>query len=1479
MVYATFKKGLVLLIILYSFQSFSQSIGSLKKFSKESSLFVQEMNKFMSVSNNDNLKKVFKLFSNSFESLKVSEQQSVISISNKMLGKQLRANPHFSQFLSSLVIVNNHQNGSSMLPQWLSVFDKTLDHSTTKKLMIFCAFTDNLVKDKVLRSSKTATWSTDADDYSFKFQVIEPVVIFNTNFNLNCSTESDSYSIFNTKGKYYLLSNEWEGINGEVNWSNHNLHIDSVYSLLSKYKIDTRKSILICDSVSFFNKSLFSLPIIGELIHKLASSRQSKNFPKFTSYSKNVELKDIFPDVDYRGGFIMKGKEFIADGGIYAQARMVFKKNGRDIFIANSNRFSISSDRITAKSAGINIFFDSDSIYHSNLQFKYINSDRSVQLYRDRNGISGAPMLSTYHKITIDFELLNWNIDEDRMTFGSLPGSSESIVNFESADLFLKSRFVDLQGIDAMHPLLLIKKYATSIDSDIFYVKDFARFARKSMIQIQHFLINIANKGFIFYDHGSEIIKVQPILYNYINAASEIGDYDVIAFNSKVKSGRTASVVNAVLDITTKDLVIEGVPVIELSDKRDVYFVPYAGKMIVKKNRDFIFNGEIFAGKGRLSLFGRNFFFNYDEFKVVLNEIDSVQLSVPIYPLKKDMYGNNILTKVKTVIEAVTGDLRIDNPSNKSGIRSDSFPNYPIFRSFEDSYAYYDKRSVYNGVYNRSDFSFHLQPFEFDSLDSYTGMGLWFAGSFESSNIFPTFDDTLRLQKDYSLGFNRKAPVDGFSIYKGKAKYFNDIYLSDSGLRGSGELNYLTSEVKSDRIYFFPDSTNLVTTDLIIKEVATGIEFPSVRNSETYVHFLPYDDEFSIEMIQNEFNFYKDQAKFNGNLMLQPTGLTGSGIMTLEMASVTAELFTYNAKWFGSEKADLDVFAHKGALAIKAKNLRSHIDLDRGEGIFNKNGDNSYVEFPANQYLSYIDKLRWVMNEEKFILGDNIASSVRGLEFISFHPLQDSLSFMANTANYNLKDYIINLNGVDDIMVADAIIYPDSGFLIIMKDAIIPTLYNAKILADDLNRYHIFTGAAVDIISAQKYTGSGDYTYSDAMNQKQKIFFKDILVNKDTVTIANGDVDSEKPLHIDSKFDFKGSLNLFADRKNLTFDGYFMTNHSCELLEKEWVKFRSEIDPADIVFELEEKNYNDNEDLLSSSIVMSLDSTDIYSTFLSRKDRGVDFDLIKASYNLTYNNDKLAYVIGRPDTISNYFTLNDKKCKTLAVGIVDMNLDLGQVSVRTIGKFRHDLRNRKKDFEGFFMLDFLFSNEAMLIMKEDLYGAPGDELFEYDKNFSNNLSRIVGEQRSEALMIELEMKDEFVKFPDEMNHSIVFAKTKLKWDNYNKAYVAKGAIAVSSIMDNQVNSILDGYIIIDKGQNSDILTIYMQTELYDEYYFQYKNGVMRAWSTNEEFNIAIKSTPDGKRKAEAKKGSIPYRYMSAPEDVTEKFLKAAKKKY
>ena len=1474
----TFKKSLILFVLMlsFSFSVLAQKKGKLKEFSKEFPTYLIELGDFMSATDNSDLKSAFKTFKKKADDLTASEKEIVISISDKMLKKRLRSKPHFFEFLTAVVVVDNHAKGGSMLLEWLNVVEETVKETTTKKLVMFFSFTKNLVAENTLRSSKSANWNVGSAVYNFEFEMIEPVIVFVSPFDLSCSAEGGSYEIKATKGRYYFVSNEWIGKNGVLDWESQGMSKDSVYAEINSYKIDTRKSLIVADSSFFWNKYIFKKPIIGEFINKVARGKQSENYPKFTSYSKNVELKDIFPNIDYRGGYKMNGKEFIADGGDYAEAKIVFKSNGKDIFIANAKRFSLKPDRISSKEAAVKIYFDEDSIYHSNLQFKYIDSKRQLQLYRKSNSISGAPMLNTYHNVTMDFELLQWDIDGDIITFGSLPGTAESRVEFESVDRYLQQKFESMQGIDAIHPLFLVNNYVKAKQEERFFVEDFARFSKFPMVQIQHYLIQLANDGFIFYDFGEERITVLPKLYNYINAASEISDYDVITFSSLISEKYGGNhIINAALNIATKDLSILGIDSIILSSARGVRLYPNKGRVVLRKNRDFIFNGQVSAGNGRLNLFGRDFKFNYNEFKLDLPKIDYSQFSVP----KKDKYGFEELIPIKTLIEAVSGDLRIDDPTNKSGVSRDSFPEYPIFRSSKYSYAYYDNKSIHDGIYSRERFFFHLEPFEIDSLDTFKAEGLWFAGVFESAGIFPTFDDTLRLQDDYALGFTRSTPADGFEIYGGKGKYHNEIHLSHKGLQGSGDFEYLTSKASADEIYFFPDSTNLYTQSFSIDEVAAGIEFPDVINAETYAHFEPYNDRLEIEKISEEFNLYKGQATFSGDLLMRPTGLTGSGMMNLDKAQVTAELFTYNASWFGSDYSELDVFADGGQLAIEALNLKSHIDLKMKEGIFNSNGNNSYVKFPSNQYLAYIDKMNWKMDEESFILGNEISSVGNLTEFISTHPNQDSLSFTSRTAFYNLKDFIINTKGVDEIAVADAIIYPDSGIVTIAKEAVVKTLFNAKILADNLTEYHTFSNALVDIKSAHKYSASGNYTYIDAMRNQQHIFFNEIRVNSDTITIARGDVATDKVFHLDSKFDFKGSVDLIAEQRDLTFDGFFRMNHNCDLLLKEWVKFESKVDPKNVNIILTSNLLNDKNEKLYSGIMMRQDTFSVYSTFFNKKESVLDVELISSDYSLSYNKRTSSFIINGKDSLDNNFTLFENTCKTKGEGEIDLNLDLGKVQVRTIGLMNHDINNDRTDIKGFVLLDFFFSDQALISMVKDINGPNknGMGYDEYDEFYVLNMHRLIRDKaKTSQFILDLEL-NKINSIPEEVSSTFVFTDINMIWDKKNKAFVNKGDFGLGNILSNPINDNMGGFVIFEKkhGNAGDGLSILMRTFDDESYWFKYQSNAMWTFSYNIDFTTPIGSLGASKRKLEGSK----FNYSLKSESIFEKQLKQLKKKY
>ena len=85
--------------------------------------------------------------------------------------------------------------------------------------------------------------------------------------------------------------------------------------------------------------------------------------------------------------------------------------------------------------------------------------------------------------------------------------------------------------------------------------------------------------------------------------------------------------------------------------------------------------------------------------------------------------------------------------------------------------------------------------------------------------------------------------------------------MSNEGLIGDGVLEYLTSTTKSNEIYFFPDSTvSLFTQEFVLNQVSEGIEFPPVKNSETFGLYEPYNEKYRLHRLKSDFNFYESQA-------------------------------------------------------------------------------------------------------------------------------------------------------------------------------------------------------------------------------------------------------------------------------------------------------------------------------------------------------------------------------------------------------------------------------------------------------------------------------------------------------------------------------------------------------------------------------------------------------------------------------------------
>ena len=339
-------------------------------------------------------------------------------------------------------------------------------------------------------------------------------------------------------------------------------------------------------------------------------------------------------------------------------------------------------------------------MYHQSVSLRFLKDKRQLSLIKKEEGLSKAPYYNSYHKLDMYFEVLTWKQGDPLLQIGNLMGSSQTLASFESFAYFKNNRYMALLGVDNVHPLARLHEFSKQNDGR-FYAQDYAAHSRMQRQQVIPLLIDLANKGYLNYDPETEWVEVSPRLRQHIlNNAGKL-DYDVLQFNSNSDDNT-----NATLNLLNYDLSMRGVARILVSDSQDVKIFPADRTITLKKDRDFTFAGSIHAG--RLKFYGKEYYFHYDNFTVDLLNVDSVSfMATSFEPNERGEYN---LVKVKNVLEQVTGTLEIDHPTNKSGRNQKDHPAYPKFNSTKESYVFYDRKNIQQGVYDRERFYYRSSP-------------------------------------------------------------------------------------------------------------------------------------------------------------------------------------------------------------------------------------------------------------------------------------------------------------------------------------------------------------------------------------------------------------------------------------------------------------------------------------------------------------------------------------------------------------------------------------------------------------------------------------------------------------------------------------------------------------------------------------------------------------------------------------------------
>lgn len=1458
-----------------------------KVFSGDPVRFTEELINFMGQNLEQNQKTNLNAFINRWDSAAFSRANMslILDLSTQLVGRRMRAIPDFTEFLETLNSFIDYKRDDSFLSYWLTGLSEMLFDPgvTNQSIITYVRNTSLLIKENILINTGTLKWKAKETDFKFVHDTIFKILI--TNATLTCYYQKDSTEIYEASGEYYPDLQIFSGTRGIVTWEKAGFPRSDIYAELGKYVIDITKNSFTADSARLFHSSYFKKPVYGILSDQavIIGNKEQSTYPRFQTYTRQFEIENFYRDINYKGGLAFEGAKTKGTGTIQYPAEIVIFRKDTLFMRLISTEFIFSRAGLSSQEVSAKIFIGKDSIFHSNLGLSYTSLNRQINLFRTSNPISKSPYYNSFHKIDMYFEYLIWNMDSQEVQMTRARGASLGQALFESESFFNADYFLELMGLDNYHPLSRIKQFSDFYYSETFPVSEFAKWLNKPEEIVTGLCIDMANRGFVFYDRTSGEITIKKKLKDYIDSYAKRKDYDVLRILSETK----APFDNAVLNLKDLKLTVNGVAGVFLSDSQRVAIYPYDRKLVIEKNRGLEFDGVVQAGL--FTFYGHKFRFSYDTFKIHLQKIDSIRMAVETD--KKDQYGNPLIEDIGNLIQLTEAQLYIDDPDNKSGLKRRS--QYPIVNTMNYSYIFYDNIPGLEGIYDKKDFYFKIDPFNYENIDHYTIEDINLVGEFYGGKILKPMRQYLVIRDDNSLGFNMNIPPEGIEVYDGKGRLFDEISMSNNGLIGKGRLQHLTSSMTSKEYKFYPDSMLTIASDFQIKPDGGGL-YPDLKVSDVNIKWLPGKEELlAVNSKDKSFSMYENNAVLDGSLTLSPKKLTGSGIINMPDSRITSNLFSFTTSAMRADTADYYLKSPStSGYAFIAENAKTETNFDLKTTSFSLNTGQSIVKFPEIQYNCTMTDFEYNMGE-KILRMQQKGRSESGLippnrllrvsfsdltkpTFFSTNSMSDTVKFTSFSARYNVEKEVIEAEDISYIRVADALIQPDNGRIRISRRARIEPLENAWVA---VNNRHLLRSARINIESSKRYSGSAVYDYITENGDRYPVNFPELSVDTLTTT-AKGFIPPSQNFMLSPAFSFSGDVFLSARSSLLTFTGSAGILQDCRRIKSYPIKFRASIDPANVMIPIVEKTRDSNDNLVYSGSFINIDSIHIYPAFLSPQKAWSDVGLVNATGVLSYNKSRNQYIITSveklvdPSLNGNMVALDRNNCDISGEGRMNFGTNFDLVKMISAGRFTHSSDSGKINIQTILALDFHFSPEALSIMSEDLKLIPSLRSVNLNSEFNNkSMKDLLGIEVATKIKDELSLFGISRSLPKEFTYELLLNDVTLYWNDASSSFRSKGKIGIGFVGQQPVNLYVDGFVEIQRRRSGDMIDIYLKANESTWYYFSYFKGVMMTQAANIRFNTLISNEKIKVRKDPNSSTKVPYTYMIASEDRLPRFLR------
>jgi hypothetical protein len=1432
-VHPLMKRALFTILVLSGIiQARSQT--QFKSFSPDTGIFIKELGQFMKEGQNtEQSEKAYKSFLAEWNRpvLTESERRAIIRICNKMLIEHMRANSEFILLLKALTAFSAGNRDEILFANWQKITEKTLTDNK-RAFKEFIEFSGNLFEDNTIYKTPQRTWKCTSSDYTLGFD-IEPFITFKQT-DLTSNANGNTSTIYNTMGVYYPSSKVWRGKGGKVTWERVHIDQSKAWADISTYAINTDKNEYSIDSVRVTNKMYNVKDLPGKFTDKLIAVNESAfdNYPKFISYSMDVHIADFGKGIKYHGGFGMYGNQIIGTGTVENRASFSFFYKDTLRCKLESTEFYISEENIGTGKAKYRFYVKKDSIFHPKVKLTYNRGERKMVIYRGTEGVESGPFIDTYHKLEVFVDEIHWYIDRPNVDFKM--ATKDQAARFESMKFYNEVRYEKLQGPLDINPLNRVVDFCRKHRTQDFTLQEYADFLGTKEEYVLPFILIMSDNGLCDYDIETKKIHVYFKAFDYVNAHNNIADFDIIRMESIIGARPNAS-----MNLINYDMDLQGVPRINFSDSQNVYVYLKDQVVSISDSLDMHFSGHTHAG--RFDFYGAGFSFDYNAFKIRMNNVDSMKF---LYPTgEKDVEGKDLFVRVNTVLQNIYGTLYIDSSTNKSG--RINYPQFPIFVSDKGSNVFYDYPTTQSGLYKRDRFFFSVDPFTIDSLDNFTKEGLSFEGDFHSDGIVPEFHDKLTLQEDFSLGFKRPTPAGGYPLYKGKGKGEFMMSLSNKGFFGTGSIDYLTTHLTSKEFLFLLDSMNTTADNVVVTKSSL---FPSAKTTGAYVSWRAYKDTMAIYNKAEPFAMYDNQAQHKGNLLITPQGMGGAGTIAFNEAEISSADFKFNNHTFNADIANFILKSVDSTkYAFHATNVKAFADFEKRYADFKSNEKGTEVDLPFNMYRSTLADMTWKIDEQKVILTKGKSQDENSSLFISTMHSQEDLNFISTNAVFDLKSYILTCNKVPYIKVADSKVIPDSGRVVITENAHMNTLYNAVVKTDTINNYHKIYNATINVLGRRALSGNGYYDFVDRRKNKKVIYFNAIGVNNEKQVVASAAISDTSDFELSKHFDFKGNALLTSVKKDLTFDGYILTVHEMHPPRSTWFRYNDRISADSVILKIDDP-IDVDKNPLAVGFNVAHDSTGMYASFFSRRHSYSDDMLLVASNGkCVYDNDTGAFKCGDEKKImgksyqGSMVTFDEDQQRIIGEGKINFNANGENFKIKSGGIITNYLFDSSYTLDVVMLLDFLLPQKALKIMADTIYST-SRELEDVDNQryaAKVGVGELADEKNYKQVIKRMEEANAITQVP-EFNKTLMFNDLKMAWNRQARSFIGSGALGIYTIGNKLIDKRMFGKVQISKKRAGEVTRIYFETNAETWFYFSFQGKTLSVVSSDENFNKLIK---------------------------------------